>query len=763
LTIIINLLIIILVRGEEMKKYRWEIPSWDEEWLKVIEKKISPLLAQTLWARGIHNWIEIEELLYQNNKYYDPLLFQDMDKSVERIYQAIIQNEKILIYGDYDADGVTSTALLFLVLRKLEANVDYYIPNRFLEGYGLNREAIEWAKKNNFQLIITVDTGISAVEEINFANSLNIDVIITDHHEPPTILPKALAIINPKLPNCTYPFRHLAGVGVTWKLAHSLLGRLPLEYLSLVIIGTIADIVPLTGENRVIVKNGLTNFRDNLAEQFAGIKALLESAGINEKEITTNTISFLIAPRINAGGRLDTANLAVKLLLSKSLTEANHLARELEELNHERQRIVDEIFNEVIEKITEDDLNSPVLIIAGENWNTGVIGIVASRVLERFYLPVIILSIDPATNMAKGSARSIESFNIYEALNSTRDLLDHFGGHKAACGLTIKTDNILELKERLKTYAENNLTPDDYIPIIRIDAKATLREVNIDNIKELQQLAPFGIGNSKPKILIENVSVTNIYHIGKNKEHLKLTLEQEGVSLEALWFRNNSSSLIGATFLANVVGQLELNNWNNIITPQIIIDDMEIISYIIYDKRNLTFKNETKYAEDLSDYLSFSFRKNNLTKESLNQVKHLLVSDLPTKSADFKDILEEFRTLQYITLSFSETDLPKKLTRQDLAFVYTKLKKLNKITISELTNYFSDFNNEELKFIIDVFRELNFLSFDEGEQKFFVKDNVEKNSLNNSKLYQEYLLEYQQLTWFLTAPIIEICRWLNAK
>jgi len=763
LTIIINLLIIILVRGEEMKKYRWEIPSWDEEWLKVIEKKISPLLAQTLWARGIHNWIEIEELLYQNNKYYDPLLFQDMDKSVERIYQAIIQNEKILIYGDYDADGVTSTALLFLVLRKLEANVDYYIPNRFLEGYGLNREAIEWAKKNNFQLIITVDTGISAVEEINFANSLNIDVIITDHHEPPTILPKALAIINPKLSNCTYPFRHLAGVGVTWKLAHSLLGRLPLEYLSLVIIGTIADIVPLTGENRVIVKNGLTNFRDNLAEQFAGIKALLESAGINEKEITTNTISFLIAPRINAGGRLDTANLAVKLLLSKSLTEANHLARELEELNHERQRIVDEIFNEVIEKITEDDLNSPVLIIAGENWNTGVIGIVASRVLERFYLPVIILSIDPATNMAKGSARSIESFNIYEALNSTRDLLDHFGGHKAACGLTIKTDNILELKERLKTYAENNLTPDDYIPIIRIDAKATLREVNIDNIKELQQLAPFGIGNSKPKILIENVSVTNIYHIGKNKEHLKLTLEQEGVSLEALWFRNNSSSLIGATFLANVVGQLELNNWNNIITPQIIIDDMEIISYIIYDKRNLTFKNETKYAEDLSDYLSFSFRKNNLTKESLNQVKHLLVSDLPTKSADFKDILEEFRTLQYITLSFSETDLPKKLTRQDLAFVYTKLKKLNKITISELTNYFSDFNNEELKFIIDVFRELNFLSFDEGEQKFFVKDNVEKNSLNNSKLYQEYLLEYQQLTWFLTAPIIEICRWLNAK
>ncbi len=746
-----------------MKKYRWEIPRWDEEWLKVIEKKISPLLAQTLWARGIYNWVEIEEILYQNNNYYDPLLFKDMDKSVERIYQAIIQSENILVYGDYDADGVTSTALLYLVLRKLAAKVDYYIPNRFLEGYGLNREAIEWAKKNNFQLIITVDTGISAVEEINFANSLNIDVIITDHHEPPTILPKALAIINPKLPNCTYPFRHLAGVGVTWKLAHALLGRLPLEYLSLVVIGTIADIVPLTNENRVIVKNGLTNFRDNLEEQFTGIKALLESAGINDKEITTNTVGFLIAPRINAGGRLDTANLAVRLLLSKSLTEAIPLARELEELNKERQRIVDEIFTEVIKKITEDDHNSPVLIIAGENWNTGVIGIVASRVLERFYLPVIILSIDPATNMAKGSARSIENFNIYEALDSTRDLLEHFGGHKAACGLTIKTENILELKERLKTFAENHLTPDDYIPLIRIDAKAELKEVNIDNIKELQQLAPFGIGNSKPRILIENVLVTNIYQIGKNKEHLKLTLEQEGIFLEALWFRNNNSSLIGATFLANVVGQLELNNWNNIISPQIIIDDMEIISYIIYDKRNLTFKNETKYAEDLSDYLSFSFKKNNLTKESLNQVRHLLVSDLPTKSADFKDILEQFTTLQYITLSFSETDLPTKLSRQELAFVYTKLNKLKKFTMSELTNYFSDFNNEELKFIIDVFRELNFISFDEEEQKFFVKDNVAKNSLNNSKLYQDYLLELQQLTWFLTAPIIEICRWLNAK
>jgi len=746
-----------------MKKYRWEIPRWDEEWLKVIEKKISPLLAQTLWARGIYNWVEIEEILYQNNNYYDPLLFKDMDKSVERIYQAIIQSENILVYGDYDADGVTSTALLYLVLRKLAAKVDYYIPNRFLEGYGLNREAIEWAKKNNFQLIITVDTGISAVEEINFANSLNIDVIITDHHEPPTILPKALAIINPKLPNCTYPFRHLAGVGVTWKLAHALLGRLPLEYLSLVVIGTIADIVPLTNENRVIVKNGLTNFRDNLEEQFTGIKALLESAGINDKEITTNTVGFLIAPRINAGGRLDTANLAVRLLLSKSLTEAIPLARELEELNKERQRIVDEIFTEVIKKITEDDHNSPVLIIAGENWNTGVIGIVASRVLERFYLPVIILSIDPATNMAKGSARSIENFNIYEALDSTRDLLEHFGGHKAACGLTIKTENILELKERLKTFAENHLTPDDYIPLIRIDAKAELKEVNIDNIKELQQLAPFGIGNSKPRILIENVLVTNIYQIGKNKEHLKLTLEQEGIFLEALWFRNNNSSLIGATFLANVVGQLELNNWNNIISPQIIIDDMEIISHIIYDKRNLTVKNETKYAEDFRDYLSFSFKKNNLTKESLNQVRHLLVSDLPTKSADFKDILEQFTTLQYITLSFSETDLPTKLSRQELAFVYTKLNKLKKFTMSELTNYFSDFNNEELKFIIDVFRELNFISFDEEEQKFFVKDNVAKNSLNNSKLYQDYLLELQQLTWFLTAPIIEICRWLNAK
>lgn len=412
-------------------KYEWRIRSAESSITDRLAQDLSlpPMVASLMASRGIHSAEDGRRFLYGTFELtHDPYLMQGMQEAVSRIRKALEDREHILIYGDYDADGVSSTSLMIHLMRYLGASYDIYIPHRSNEGYGLHNHALDWAHQQGVSLVITVDTGISAVEQIAYANSLGIDVIVTDHHEPPEVLPEAYALINPKIPTCSYPFKGLAGVGVAYKLAQALVGEPPEEWLQIVSIGTIADLMPLTGENRVLVKHGIESMRST---KYEGIRCLLEVSGIHVEQVTAVNVAFSMAPRINASGRLDHAGRAVTLLTTEHREEAERLAWELDGLNKDRQQVVENIVQEALGMVQNRWRGQevpPVIVLAGEGWNVGVVGIVASKILERFYRPVVILGIDPETGNCKGSARSIPGFDIYAALHSCKDVMDHFGG-----------------------------------------------------------------------------------------------------------------------------------------------------------------------------------------------------------------------------------------------------------------------------------------------------------------------------------------------
>lgn len=418
-------------------KTRWQLVEAEESQVRELAGKleIHPLTARLLINRGVSDPEQARRFLQVDlSGIYSPFLMDGIQEAVDRIRAALDQREKILIYGDYDVDGVSSTTLLMKMFQGLEADVDYYIPNRFTEGYGLNENALRRAKEAGVQLMISVDTGISAVKEAKIARQLGLDLIITDHHEPPAVLPEGVAVINPKKPGCSYPCKLLAGVGVAFKLAHALLGRVPEEVLDLAALGTIADLVPLMDENRVIAALGLKeiNRRRNI-----GLSALMDVAGI-QGEVTAGHVGFSLGPRINAGGRLDTAGTAVELLLTEDPKQARVLAEELDGMNRERQKLVEEIAGEACAAVeSAPEKHRRFIVVAAPGWNVGVIGIVASRLVEKYYRPTIVLGIDEETGMAKGSARSIAGLDLYQALTTCTDLLSQFGGHEMAAGMSL--------------------------------------------------------------------------------------------------------------------------------------------------------------------------------------------------------------------------------------------------------------------------------------------------------------------------------------
>ncbi|HEX7056314.1 MAG TPA: single-stranded-DNA-specific exonuclease RecJ, partial [Bacilli bacterium] len=405
------------------------------------ELGIPLLTARLLAARGFTDAAEAKHFLFADeDQVYDPFLLDGMGKAVQRIRRAMESREKVWVYGDYDADGVSSTALMIRLFERLAANFDYYIPNRNKEGYGLNMQALETAQKAGVTLIVTVDTGISAVAEIDYAARLGIEVIVTDHHEPPDVLPDAYALINPKKPGDRYPFKQLAGVGVALKLAQALLETVPDTYYELAAIGTVADLMPLLNENRLIVKKGIKAMRTDCSP---GIRALLAIAGIHPANITSLQIAYALSPRINAGGRMDSAIPAVKLLTADNEQTAEQFARELDRLNRYRQETVEAITEEALAQLKETEISTQhVLIVASDGWNVGVVGIVAAKIAEKYHKPAIVLVMDAAAGLAKGSARSVAGFDIVHALARCGELLDHYGGHQAAAGLTIRLENL---------------------------------------------------------------------------------------------------------------------------------------------------------------------------------------------------------------------------------------------------------------------------------------------------------------------------------
>ncbi|TBL81594.1 single-stranded-DNA-specific exonuclease RecJ [Paenibacillus thalictri] len=578
------------------QRARWNVNDINEETADRLagELGIQPLIARLLAVRGFHDTEQTKTFLYGGTEHiHDPFLFDGMKEAVERIRLAIERGERIRIYGDYDADGVSSTSLMIRLFRQFDCSFDYYIPHRVHEGYGLNRKALDHAKRNGVSLLVTVDTGISAREEIAYASEIGIDVIVTDHHEPPEWLPEAVAIINPKKPGCPYPYKYLAGVGVALKLAQALLGHWPDELIEIASIGTVADLMPLTGENRVIVRQGLKVMRSTSNH---GIRALLGAAGVECKDVSETHIGFSLAPRINASGRLHSADDAVRLLTTDVLQEAEHLAHDLDTLNKERQRLVDDMtkhaFAMIEENMTTEQLPS-VIVLAHETWNVGVIGIVASKVLDKFYRPTIILGIDSETGLAKGSARSIAGFDVYRALTHCGDLMEHYGGHQAAAGMTIHKDHLHELSKRLNRLADEWLTEQDFVPLLQADIVCGLSEISVDSIRQLDLLAPFGMGNPSPRFLFNGLTVRELRSIGKERQHIKLVLAQAATeagtgteAVDAVGFgKGESLEFISASSHLDVLGELSINEWNGTRKPQIMIKDLRVGHVQLFDWR----------------------------------------------------------------------------------------------------------------------------------------------------------------------------------
>jgi single-stranded-DNA-specific exonuclease len=767
-------------------KTRWIVRKSDQQLAKELENelKITPFVASLLVNRGFDTVESARYFLFAKDDFHDPFLLEGMDLAVKRIREAINNKEQILIFGDYDADGVSSTTVMMKTLLDLGANVQFYIPNRFTEGYGPNETAFRRAVEAGVKLIITVDTGISAVHEAAVAKELGVDLIITDHHEPGPVLPEALAIIHPKLPGSQYPFRDLAGVGVAFKLAHALYGELPEHLLEIAVIGTIADLVSLTGENRLIAKKGLERLKST---SNIGLKAILKVAGVNAMTVNEETVGFTLAPRINAVGRLEDAEMAVRLLLTDDPIHAEELAQEMDELNKLRQSIVNSITEEAIADVEANysEASNKVLVIGREGWNAGVIGIVASRLVEKYYRPTIVLSYDSEKGLAKGSARSIPGFDLFHNLSTCRDILPHFGGHPGAAGMTLRIDDVADLRERLNRLASESLTEEDFIPVTYLDEEVHLNDVNLASLEEMNLLAPFGMNNSKPKVVINNVEIAGIKKIGSDQNHLKILLNENGSNLDGVGFGlGGLVDEISPASKISLIGELSVNEWNNIRKPQIFVHDIAVSNWQLFDYRGQKRLSAIMDSVPAENRKVILFNAEHFEKLSPMVKEEAILIRSAEEAASFKGeqanlVLADFPPSKDMLIQLLKGKHPARIyayfykessdffstvpTREHFKWYYAFLLKKGPV---DLKRYGSDiakargWSQETINFMSKVFYELDFVTINNG----FITLNrsAQKRDLTDSRTYQlkqeQYELEkdllfssFQQLkSWFDT-------------
>ena len=552
----------------------WNYSKEDDNGLSVIER--------VLYAKGITDVNEIEEFLSDKpKKTYDPFLIKNMDVTIEKIKHYIDNNKKIIIYGDYDVDGVTSTSLLVEFFKNITDNIDYYIPNRFSEGYGLNKEAIKYVKEEmKGDLIITVDTGVSSYEEVEYAKEIGLGIIVTDHHNPPEKLPDC-PLINVKQEGDTYPFKELCGCGVAFKLAQGLQRtfNLPKKCLNrgldLVALGTIADLVPLVDENRTLVKYGLNIVN---GDNRIGLAALRKVSGLDEKEINAGRIGFVIGPCFNAAGRLEDAKLGVELLLEKDSDIALRKAQMLFSLNKERQQVQEEGEEYCTALVHEKYLDYDFLVVRADNVSEGVIGIVAGKIKDTFYKPTLVVT-ESEEGYLKGSGRSIRGINIYDELVKQSDLFLGFGGHEMACGFSIEKDKLEELRKRLDVRAKEIKAqdPDIFVPKLDIIAEMKASELSVDLINDISKLEPYGMGNPKPLFMIRDIEVNQSFTrgVGNNKNHLKFSGKKDNIFLNGIGFSmiDRYNNLKDNNFV-DVAFSPEINEYNGKITSQMMIVDI---------------------------------------------------------------------------------------------------------------------------------------------------------------------------------------------
>lgn len=556
---------------------KWQVNEIDNNEIERIEKSfnISKLVASIIAGKGLKTDEEIEVFLHpRRTDFHNPFLMPDMEKAANRIVEAIKNNEKVAIYGDYDVDGITSSTVLHRFLKDRGLNTNIYIPNRLCEGYGLNAEEIKKIAEEGHTLMITVDCGITGKAEVELAKSLGIDTIVTDHHEPPEELPEAIAVVDCKIKDNKYPFRELAGVGVAFKLTQAISKILNLKeeenlkYLDIVCIGTISDIVPLVDENRTISKLGLMLLNQT---KNVGLKVLLESLGY--KKIDSTAVSFGIAPRVNACGRMGHERVALELFLTDDVKRARELAKELNDFNTKRQEIEKRIFEEALEQIKNgQEEKNPCIILRKENWHHGVIGIVSSKITEMYFKPSILMAIEGED--CKGSGRSIPGFDIHEALEKCNKNIKQFGGHSMAIGITVESANFEAFKSSVLNYAKEKHI-EDIVPVLNIDEKLQLKDITMKDVRDLALLEPFGEANKPPLFQINNVKIETIRTLSEGK-HLKMDIKDDNTKFGTIGF--NLGSLANEYKIGDkidIAGYLEINSFGGRDSIQINIKDIK--------------------------------------------------------------------------------------------------------------------------------------------------------------------------------------------
>ncbi|MBU6947902.1 single-stranded-DNA-specific exonuclease RecJ [Staphylococcus haemolyticus] len=746
-------------------KYNWLYEPPTEYINETLIKKyqLTPIIKKLLESKSITDDESIKALLDETIINHNPWLLSDMEKAVTRINEAIDKNERILVYGDYDADGVTSTTILVNTLQTLGAEVGWYIPNRFSEGYGPNELAFRNAYDEGVSLIITVDNGIQGHKEIEMVQKLGVDVIVTDHHEIGRTLPEAYAIVHPMHPEYEYPFHFLCGAGVAYKLSQVLLENPPNYFVSLAAIGTIADLVSMTDENRSIVKQGLSFLNQNCPIQ---IKALLNQAGYNDT-INEETVGFIIGPRLNAVGRLEDASLAAELLMTEDEEEAEFLAEQVEHFNVERKEIVAQITGEAL-AIAEEKVNNgnQFLLLAKENWHEGVLGIVASKIVETYALPTLILNIDLEQNHAKGSARSIEQVSMFEILSAHQDLISKFGGHHMAAGMTMEIDYIESLEQGLNDWMFKLSEHTSLEPTKHVSVKLEENDISINNIRDIQRLSPFGTDFEKPLLEIDDNEVVDVRAIGKDKNHLKLVTGQ--LQLQSLYWKNGQlATQIEPCQPINLLGNLQINEWNGNQSPQFIIQDIatnneQILDYRSKRKQLNIDPNDTRVAfliHPKKEKLNHNYYYYGDKIDQEHEV--VILRDLPNDLDSLKDSLKNLNYSQlYLVLQHQQSiyfdGMPTSNQFKSCFKALMTKKETNLEQEGMLLCQHLNVKPNILKFMLKVFYELGFVTEENGIIK--IVDNANKQNIETSRVYQlrqsrmevEKLLLYDDFTQLKT-------------
>ncbi len=761
---------------------RWKVERPDEQQVASLTKDlgISSVQAKILISRGIIDSGEAKAFLHMDeSNMHDPFLLHDMNKAVSIIKTAIASDKKIAVYGDYDADGVTSVTVLTTALERLGADVFFAIPDRFEHGYGPNKELFLELYEIGASLIITVDNGISGVDEIAYAKSLGMDIIITDHHEIGEVMPAADVIIHPRHPDGSYPFGELAGVGVAFKLASALLGEVPEDLMELVAIGTVADLVPLRDENRYFVKEGIRRMR---VTKRPAIQALTRVAGTEQATLTEESIGFMIGPRLNAAGRLGDAAPAVELLMTEDVAVATALANELDALNKERQGIVSEITREAEEMIANmyGDRVPLVYVIGGEGWNSGVVGIVASRLTEKYYRPSIVLSIDRETGIAKGSARSIEGFDMFVELSKNALLLPHFGGHQMAAGMSLAVTDVVTLRENLNKQAEQVLTKKMLTPEIHIDVPLSISEIDVEALESLELLRPFGMAFEKPVYMLEDLTATTVRKIGAAKNHMKLELSEGKLSLDAIGFGlGHIADELTPGVKLSVTGDLQVNEWNGNKKPQLLIGDIKSDEWQLFDLRGVREATRWLPTIPLDNTLFVAFHEQTRThfqssmkgititlfrQDAMEQAENLVLLDIPDEVAQLEGLVVSINPERiYAHFHAPESRYFDGLPGRDqFGWYYSFLKKREKFDIvnngEQLTKH-KAWKKDTVYFMSKVFSELGFVKIEDGFAS--VMETVGKRDLAEAPSYKERERQIELEKRLLYAPYVELKQWFD--